>query len=249
MSSKKGTVYGVKNLDTDKIEMVGSTMRPLRKRALEYPRQHEWFRNGNYELVPLRTVEHEDELFFPYFLRAVENMEIARHHTWYDEGGRNLFPPLMQFTSIIEIQSEIARAGGRVGGRTNAKSGHMAAVGRKQTQVPGHQQRANRGAIQKAIESGQIASLGREQGRKNVESGHLASLRTPEHQRLASKAVPLEVRRRNGRKNVESGQFGAIAHLGRSIGGQTQNHLRWHVKRNIIKPGCKFCEAQMPVAA
>ena len=54
-------------------------------------------------------------------------------------------------------------------------------------------------------------------GRWSVESGHLASLRTPEHQSKAGKA-------------------------GGKIGGIAANHLRWHVKRNIINPNCKLCK-------
>jgi hypothetical protein len=63
-----------------------------------------------------------------------------------------------------EHQVKAGREGGKIGGRIGGPK-----AGRKN------------------VETGHIQALGKEWGRKNVESGHLASLRTPEHQRAASK--------------------------------------------------------------
>lgn len=69
-------------------------------------------------------------------------------------------------------KSAAGRKGGRIGGRTTAA-------------IPGHMTRAGSIAGRHAVETGQIAALGRAQGRKNTESGHLKNaLHTRWHVKL-----------------------------------------------------------------
>jgi hypothetical protein len=71
-----------------------------------------------------------------------------------------------------EQKSVAGRKGGRVGGRATAA-------------IPGHMSRAASIAGRHAVESGQIAALGRAQGRKNTESGQIKdALHTRWHVKL-----------------------------------------------------------------
>jgi hypothetical protein len=213
----KGIVYGVRNLETRKIEKVGSTVRPLIKRAAGY-RRHEWFRNGKYELIVLRVVEYDDEKFFQIYLKAVENCEIARQHTWEEEGGRNRIAPLIQWIGSPMLESEKGRIGGRIGIRkmtkeTQSRAGKIGGkVSGRHASESGQIQQAGILGRKKNIATGQPAQL----GKRNVKSGHLAKLRTVEHQKSA------------GRK-------------GGVRGGPAANHLRWHVKRGIVNSNCALC--------
>jgi len=237
-----GTVYGVKNLDTSKIEMVGSTVRSLGSRTAGY-RRHEWFRNGKYELIAIRAVEHEDEEFFPIYLKAVENCEIARNHTWKDEGGRNQMAPLVQWMGSPMLESEKGKIGGKIGIRKMTKEIRSQAgklggkVSGKRASVTGQIQRAGVLGRKKNMENGQPVRL----GKYNIESGHLARLRTPEHQSRAGRKGGLIGGKIQGRiqgpKNVASGLLKSVC----VDGGRAASHARWHVKRSITNPDCALC--------
>lgn len=127
-SHTKGVIYGVRNLDTGKIEKVGSTVQSLVARARGYRQDYPWFREGNYELRVLRHVEHEDDpTFFVYLLRATEGLEIGRRQTWIDQGGRNVLSPATQFLSSLERQQEVSVACGLA----NVANGHLARISKK----------------------------------------------------------------------------------------------------------------------
>ncbi len=120
-----GTVYGVKNLLTGRIEKVGSTIQSLARRerngATAYQKQ-QWFRSEPYELIALRTVEHFDPEFFWWYLRAIETMEIVRQHTWKSEDGRNSQSPLAQMASGRSLNPT---AQGKLGGRPRVRLEQM----------------------------------------------------------------------------------------------------------------------------
>jgi hypothetical protein len=218
-----GIVYGVKNLKTGKVEMVGSTINSLKERTLGY-RELKWFREGAYELIPLRFVSEDSDSFLVY-LRAVENCEIARRGTWVEEGGRNKMAPLVQWIGSLELLSERGRLGGKAStsGRKLVESGRWAAIsalGRKKNQ-----------------ESGQPKRL----GRQNADSGLLARLRTPAHQSKAGRLGGVKGGHTQGLvqgpKNVESGLLASVARQG----GQATCHLRWHTRRGIVNSNCSLC--------
>lgn len=91
-------------------------------------------------------------------------------------------------------------------------------------------------------------------GRKHVESGHLASIAG-----MGGRATNESTNGRKGnggRKAAESGQIQALGKSGiggrisgRIVGRQNAEsgqvhealHVRWHVKRNIVKLDCKLC--------
>jgi hypothetical protein len=72
---------------------------------------------------------------------------------------------------------------------------------------------------------------GRTQGLKNVESGHLtAVVQLPQ----------TKAQQRNGRANVKKAVESGLL--------STLPHMRWHVKRGIVNPHCKFCAAPQKAA-
>lgn len=96
------------------------------------------------------TVEVQDK----FELNELETIAMFQYHTWRGyEGGMNLSVP-----GSKDYQN-MGRIGGRIAGRKNIESGHLARL-----RTPEHQARA-----------GRIG--GRIGGRKNVETGHLASIR------------------------------------------------------------------------
>ena len=112
--------------------------------------------------------------------------------------------------------------GGRITGRMNAESGHMAALARKYGSVGGRKV-AELGvgvcgrSREKMTEDGRKG--GAVSGRMHAESGHCA--------RIAASG---------GR-------------IGGRIGSRVTNHLRWHQARNIFNPDCALCIAQRKEAA
>ncbi len=208
--------------------MVGSTTKPLRERTWGYRSTMKWFRDGRYELVTIRVVNHDNPEIFPVYLKAVENCEIARNHTWREEGGRNKIAPLIQWMGSAQFEFERGRLGGIVGGKV---------AGRKAAES-GQIQRAGVLGRKKNMENGQPFRL----GRHNVESGHLAKLRTPEHQakagRIGGKLGGKTQGPIQGRKNADSGLLAKIC----ANGGRAASHLRWHVNRSVINPNCTLCQ-------
>jgi hypothetical protein len=92
----------------------------------------------------------------------------------------------------------------------------------------------------KALESGQIASLGRIQGRKNVENGHLALITRKENQSKGGKT--------QGQKNLESGHLAIIASQGGKVGGKVagrknveSGHLAAIRNEENQSKGAKIC--------
>ncbi len=224
--------------------MVGSTIRSLGSRTTGY-RKHRWFRAGKYRLVAIRAVEHEDKEFFPIYLKAVENCEIARNHTWKDEGGRNQMAPLVQWMGSPMLESEKGRIGGLIGIRRmteeiRSRAGKIGGKisGRKAAES-GQIQRAGILGRKKNMETGQPSRL----GKQNVENGHLAKLRTTEHQAKAGRKGGLLGGKTQGRiqgpKNIASGLLKSIC----ADGGRAAGHTRWHIKRNLTNPDCALCVA------
>jgi|SRR5208282_4671457 len=111
------------------------------------------------------------------------------------------------------------------------------------------------------VKNGQMARLGRIQGRKNVEGGWLDEIRTHETcvegglaaGKKATTSGQIQVLARSGvggrkggvtqgRKNVENGWFASVKTFETcSKGGRIANHNRWHVDRNLVNPTCSFC--------
>ena len=103
--------------------------------------------------------------------------------------------------------------------------------------TPEHQRSAARAAGKHAVESGQfadfqakgqkrLAEIGwrEELGRRNVESGHI--------QRLGHD---------QGKRNVENGH---LARLRTPEHQKSALHIRWHINRGIVAPGCPLCREQ-----
>lgn len=144
----KGIVYQVKEKLTGKVVKIGSTVQTLKKRESGYCRENKYFKL-NYELVHFRTVEHDDPDFFMFYLRAVENLEIVRQHTWLEEGGLNQVAPLAQLLFSAARHAEWGRMGGKVASVTNKRRGNLEAF---------------------------YKAGGRAQGRINAANGHLKKL-------------------------------------------------------------------------
>ncbi len=143
--------------------------------------------------------------------------------------------------------------GGRIAGHKNVESGWIQRLGRKQGRIigpiqgrrnaeNGHLQRISVKGGQAAVASGQVlraaaladrAKGGRSGGRKNVESGHIQELGRKYGGKFWTPETHAKAGRIGGKINAESGQIQAVQ--------LTSNHIRWHVKRNVVNPTCSFC--------
>lgn len=170
-ASKKlniGIIYDVVDLRTGECVKAGSTEKSLLQR---------WngtlYRGGKgkfdgYGLIEVFRIEqHVDEPddLFTWRLRVKEQQHIlacgyldSRHPL------HNLHLPLSGIPDASTI--------GRIGGRMNVQSGHLARI-----RTPEHQRKAGLISGRKHVESGHIVALGHSQGRTNVENGHLQKLR------------------------------------------------------------------------
>lgn len=160
-------------------------------------------------------------------LNELETIYMFRYHTWRGYGGMNItLPGSDDYKNMGLLGGQISKesgqiqafaksgVGGRIAGRIRVESGGLASIST-------YENRAKGGRVQGAI-----------QGRKNVESGHLFNIRTKEHQSAAGRI--------SGRMNVESGHMDRM----RDVNPYNGPHIRWHVRRNIVKKGCKFCEVK-----
>lgn len=139
------------------------------------------------------------------------------------------------------------RTQGRIQGRKNAESGHIARIATPESCSKGgkttyarHPELARENG-RRAAESGQLVSVatfescsmgGKTQGRKNVESGQWDQVRVLG----CSKGGKI-----GGRKNAESGHFARVRKIGL--------HTRWHINRDVINPACSLCTNAEGVAA
>jgi hypothetical protein len=139
-----------------------------------------------------------------------------------------------------EQKKERGSKGGRISGRQSVESGHLVRIASLGGRIQGR----------KNVESGHLARIaskggrigGRISGRKNVESGHLTRIRELPQTKEAWCRNGRKLGRTQGRKNVESGHLASIC----SLGGRVSNHIRYHVRRNIVNPACTLCQ---PIAA
>jgi hypothetical protein len=147
----------------------------------------------------------------------------------------------------LEELRERAAKGGRIGGRTNAKSGHLKRIAPKGGRVRGHQ----------AVESGQWNSIinlpqtkaarcenGKKQGRLAVESGSWTTIAAMGSSKggQATNETTQGRKSNGGRKAVET-KVGIFAHtsIEKEAGAFRAAHVRWHVNRGIKEPGCLLC--------
>lgn len=264
---KIGRIYHVVDKTTGDVVKVGSTIYTLHKRFnAEYRRKY-----SNHFLREVRVIESSDvdwydpedsDCPFLWHLVAAEHMEIVKLGLFDKDKFSNKLSPLVQkscgFDGVIA-----GRIGGLIAGAINAASGHMAAVGRTGSGPrKSHELHPDlaKECGRRNVESGQIQAL----GRRNVESGHLERITTFEtcskggkiggrknaesgHMERMRQKIDPEVKRETGRRlgliagriAVETGQLASL----RTIEHQMfASHSRWHVKRGIISPACKFCK-------
>lgn len=146
-------------------------------------------------------------------LNELETIWMFQYHTWRG------YPNGMNLrfpgsTDYVDL--------GLLGGLSNKESGHWARISKLVDHVANGKKSGT-----KAVISGQIISLGYEYGKKNVENGHLDKIRT----RVGSIKGGKTSGKIQGPKNVENGT------LPKAL------HIRWHVKRDIVNPSCKFCKS------
>lgn len=195
-----------------------------------------------------------------------EQIAISKHHTWFDEQGLNQDAPVrsLMFGFDGSIGGRIGgKINGKIQGKRNVESGHLARICSMGGKVGGKiagRIAVESGQIQmlarKTVESGQLAHNCKTANhirwhiKRNVINSQckfcnpntLDTICTVEGCNRPSRTQQLCLvhyqrlrkhgdvnHRRNTRINVESGQI------------RTLNHLRYHVRRNIINPKCIYC--------
>jgi hypothetical protein len=219
-----GRIYHVIDKSTGNVIKVGSTTRRLDQRfnQTDYKKKYR-----NHFLVEVKIIKSDDSDWydpkisdcpFLWHLAASEHMEMMRVGTYRSGPLSNFFSPIDQKYFSRFGLSELSSMGGKIGGSSNVRSGHLKSISSKGGLSGGFSNghinglalaKAHKGVCAPGIaaKGGRIG--GPKAGKMAVESGQLEGLRTPEHQ---SKA------------------------------GRSANHNRWHVNRNIINPNCKLCK-------
>jgi hypothetical protein len=193
-------------VDGKPVGLVGSTTHTLTER-----------RRGGYvkrfgpsvELRLIREVprpEGYSDLDYNFRLKAAEAMDIVRKKTYIENGGLNKVSPLLQAFGHPMLEAEIGKIGGRVQGRRNVESGHLASITTLENSAKG-------GRIGGPIS---IRNQPREVKVRNGRKVGLAygSINGP----INIRKVPQEVKVLNGlkqgAKNVENGHWDRIRVLG-----------------------------------
>lgn len=184
-------------------------------------------------------------------LNEEETIRMFIYHTWRGyKDGMNLQIP----------GAEDYKNSGKFGGLSAAQSGQL----EKARNYPERKEKwAEIIQSEKAKENRKIQGF--KQGKKNVESGHWATLRTREIIMMGAKAagaLAAKTGQINKIKTYESSLKGALNQKkeDKVRGGVTQGtknvanghlervrktapHIRWHVKRGLVSPTCKFCSS------
>lgn len=235
MEAKQGIVYHVVDNNTNQVVKVGSTIQTLKRR---FNRKDYRDRYTHHRIIPARVINSspEDEYqkgnpFCPFLwhLVAIETLEILKQNTFQKQRLSNWQIPLLQklcgFDGVL-----VGSIGGKIGGRTNANSGHLDRIRTYEGSVRGG---IISGAMMKAKAKPPIIKKGvspqesgHKQGLINAENGHLKRLD-------------------QGRKNaLKLGYMSAIGKIGGKKGGVKACHFRWHVQRNKYNHNCNLCVSQ-----
>lgn len=230
---KIGLVYHVVDKTTGSVVKVGSTITTLACRWKYYNKNK--FSNHYLKEVH-RIVSSELDWYekgnsrcpFLWHLIASEHLEIIKQGTWKKGKLSNQVSPLDQkYFGYCDAHLDTARMGalnqsredkargGYIQGPIQGKKNLESGLWARVVSLGGRASGKSKSLAKLAAN----AKNGGRFGRWSVESGHLADLRTPEHQSRAGKA--------GGRK-----------------GGPAANHLRWHVKRNIVNQNCSLCKGK-----
>ena len=205
------------------------------------------------------VVENQSEI------NELETIQMFQYHTWYGyDGGMNLrFPGDQDYTNTStkeqrikngerqivilrkfnqdpehqrkaanHIRYETRSRGGKTSGRKNVENGHLARI-RELPQAKEAQRKSGRIVGQWSVESGQL-------------DGIRDLPQTKEAQRRVGRILGERFGKAHGKIAVESGQLALARSFegsakGGKIGSKKTNHIRWHVRRCLMKNDCLFC--------
>ena len=224
-------VYLITNLINGK-RYVGQTSKSLEKRfrghciksgCLLINRAIQKYGKSNFVIEPIIEVDTKDltdEFEKEYIVRYCSKAPNGYNMT---DGGEGILNPTEEcrakmrqgaLNQKIEDKARGGRTQGLIQGKKNVESGLWAKV----VSAGGKASGRSKSLLKMAAN----ARNGERFGKWSVESGHLAAQRTPEHQSEAGRA--------GGNVAVSTGQIHQAL------------HVRWHVKRDIVNPNCKFCK-------
>lgn len=112
-----------------------------------------------------------------------------------------------------------------IAGRRNVETGHLQKISSA----------GGKAAAKFLLETSTEARKkgGRISGQAHSQSGHIQALGKKYGGKFLTPEVHAKAGRIGGRKNADSGQIQTIQ--------LTANHIRWHVKRNVVNPSCPNC--------
>jgi hypothetical protein len=222
-----GRVYHVVDKTTGETVKVGSTIRALKKRWSLYDKKR--FSN-HYLRLEKEIKSSEDDWYssdisdcpFLWHLMASEHLEIVRKNTFNNGLLSNKLSPLVQKYIGFDA-NESAKLGGILGGAKALEE-------KLGIHSPDFDRRPN----------------GIKSGRRHVESGHLKSISSKGG--LACGALM-----EKEKKGIFSPDYDRVAagriygKISGKIGGPKGMHKRWHTRRGLVSPNCKYCTGQQDV--
>jgi hypothetical protein len=223
-----GVIYGYRDPDTGKVRYVGQSENLARRHRRHLTSKlavDGWLRSFATPPQPeiLCEITGTDRQTFLNDMAFHETVAMFHHHTHviYCPGSDG-------FNQTIP-QSKDYQIVGRIGGLiTHRRHPDLAQRnGKRQGTIQGP----------KNIASGQVRKLGLIQGRENQESGWIQNLGRTQGPKNAERL------RKQGQANVVSGHLAKISTPeNRAKAHRVANHIRWHVKRDLINPACKLCQ-------
>jgi hypothetical protein len=219
-----GRIYHVVDKTTNQVIKVGSTIRRLDQRFNQADYKKKYINHFLLEAKIIESTEtdwydpKDSDCPFIWHLIASEHIEMAKMGTYRTSPLSNFFSPIDQKYFSKFGLSELSSLGGKIGGRTNVETGHLKSISSKGG-LAGGASNGHKNGLVLAQEKRGVCAPG-----MSAKGGRVGGPKA-------------------GRIAVESGQLDSLRTFEhQSKAGQSANHNRWHVKRNIINPNCKLCK-------
>lgn len=270
---KIGRIYHVVDKTTGEVVKVGSTIRPICKRWNTYNKNKynnhflkevRIIKSSEFDLYD----KNDPYCPFLWHLVAAEHLEILRMGTFNKGSLSNKISPLTQKASGFD-GSVAGRIGGTAAGITNTASGRVRTMWSLESSIKSGLAAVERGDGIHALTFEQRREAGIKGGnivgKKHVDSGWakmLGNTYGPTNgKKLVDDGFCSVAGKIGGKVSFEKGVgvFGMTKeyrHESSVKGGETSGlnnvknghafslpHIRWHVKRGIVSPICKFCKS------